>query len=53
MGVRNKIIPGMAAHNGTEPDFVERESGFRVLAAVTAYESILRLAAKCRALLAV
>ncbi len=30
MGMRNKIIPGMAAHNGTEPDFVERESGFLV-----------------------
>jgi ATP-dependent DNA helicase RecG len=26
MGVRNKIIPGMRAHNGTEPDFVVEES---------------------------
>ena len=26
MGVRNKIIPGMQAHNGTEPDLIEEES---------------------------
>jgi ATP-dependent DNA helicase RecG len=26
MGVRNKIIPGMRAHNGTAPDFVVEES---------------------------
>jgi ATP-dependent DNA helicase RecG len=26
MGVRNKIIPGMRAHNGTDPDFVVEES---------------------------
>ena len=30
MGVRNKIIPGMHAHNGTSPDFVEEESRFTV-----------------------
>ena len=30
MGVRNKIIPGMRAHNGTEPDFVEAEHRFTV-----------------------
>ena len=30
MGVRNKIIPGMLAHNGTEPDLVEDESRFIV-----------------------
>ena len=30
MGVRNKIIPGMRAHNGTEPDFIEEENRFTV-----------------------
>lgn len=30
MGVRNKIIPGMQAHNGTEPDLIEEESRFVV-----------------------
>jgi len=23
MGIRNKVIPSMAAHNGTEPEFIE------------------------------
>ena len=30
MGVRNKIIPGMRAHNGTEPELVEEEHHFTV-----------------------
>lgn len=30
MGVREKIIPGMRNHNGTEPDLVEEESRFTV-----------------------
>lgn len=30
MGVRNKIIPGMRAHNGTEPELVEEEPRFTV-----------------------
>lgn len=30
MGVRNKLIPGMLEHNGTEPDFIEKESRFIV-----------------------
>ena len=30
LGVRNKIIPGMRAHNGTEPDLIEEESRFVV-----------------------
>ncbi len=30
MGVRKKIIPGMLAHNGTEPDLIEEENGFTV-----------------------
>ncbi len=30
MGVRNKIIPGMRAHNGTEPELVAEESRFIV-----------------------
>lgn len=30
MGVRNKMIPGMLAHNGTEPDLLEDESDFTV-----------------------
>ena len=28
MGVRDKIIPGMLAHNGTEPDLIAQESRF-------------------------
>ena len=30
MGVRDKIIPGMLAHNGTEPDLIEDENRFTV-----------------------
>lgn len=30
MGVRNKIIPGMRAHNGTEPDLIEAAHRFTV-----------------------
>jgi len=30
MGVRNKIIPAMRAHNGTEPDLIEEEYRFIV-----------------------
>ena len=30
MGVRNKIIPGMKAHNGTEPDLIAEEYRFTV-----------------------
>lgn len=30
MGVRNKIIPGMRKHNGTEPDLIEEEHRFIV-----------------------
>ena len=30
MGVRNKIVPGMRAHNGTEPDLIEEEHRFTV-----------------------
>lgn len=30
MGVRQKIIPGMLEHNGTEPDFVVEENRFTV-----------------------
>ena len=30
MGIRTKVIPGMLAHNGTEPDLVEEESRFTV-----------------------
>ena len=30
MGVRNKIIPGMREHNGTEPDLIEEEHRFIV-----------------------
>ena len=30
MGVLNKIIPGMRAHNGTEPDLIEEENRFIV-----------------------
>jgi ATP-dependent DNA helicase RecG len=28
MGIRDKIIPGMRAHNGTEPDFILEETRF-------------------------
>ena len=30
MGVRTRIIAGMQAHNGTEPDLIEEESRFLV-----------------------
>lgn len=30
MGVRNKIIPGMRNHNGTEPELIEEEHRFTV-----------------------
>lgn len=30
MGIREKIIPGMRAHNGTEPDLVEKPHAFVV-----------------------
>jgi ATP-dependent DNA helicase RecG len=30
MGVKDKIIPGMRAHNGTEPEFIFEESRFTV-----------------------
>ena len=30
MGVRNKIVPGMRRHNGTEPDLIEEHHGFTV-----------------------
>jgi hypothetical protein len=30
MGVHSKIIPGMRAHNGTEPEFIAEESRFTV-----------------------
>lgn len=30
MGIPYKIIPGMQAHNGTEPDFVAEEHRFTV-----------------------
>ena len=30
MGVRNKIIPGMLSHNGTEPELIEEEHRFIV-----------------------
>ena len=30
MGIRNKIIPGMLAHNGTEPELIEEEHRFTV-----------------------
>jgi ATP-dependent DNA helicase RecG len=30
MGIRYKIIPGMLAHNGTEPDFIETDHSFTV-----------------------
>src|SRR5205823_5094169 len=31
MGIREKVIPGMRAHNGTEPLFVETERDFEVV----------------------
>lgn len=30
MGVRNKLVPGMRAHNGTEPGLIEEEQRFTV-----------------------
>ena len=30
MGIRNKVIPKMRAHNGTGPDFIEEENHFTV-----------------------
>ena len=30
MGIRDKIIPGMRAHNGTEPELIESAHGFSV-----------------------
>lgn len=30
MGIRNKVIPGMQAHNGTEPEFIETDHAFAV-----------------------
>ena len=30
MGIRNKVIPSMLAHNGSEPDLIEEESRFTV-----------------------
>ena len=30
MGIRNKVIPGMKNHNGTEPDLIVEESLFTV-----------------------
>ena len=30
MGVRNKLIPGMLKHNGTEPDLIEKDNRFIV-----------------------
>ncbi len=30
MGIRNKVFPGMRAHNGTEPELIEEESRFTV-----------------------
>ena len=30
MGIRNKVIPSMAAHNGTEPEFFEDDYRFTV-----------------------
>lgn len=30
MGIRDKIIPGMRAHNGTEPDLIEEHERFSV-----------------------
>lgn len=30
MGIRHKVIPGMMAHNGTEPDFIATDRSFTV-----------------------
>ena len=30
MGVRNKIVPGMRAHNGTDPELIEEEHRFTI-----------------------
>ena len=30
MGIRNKVVPGMAAHNGTEPELLEEDFRFTV-----------------------
>ena len=30
MGIRNKVIPGMREHNGTEPDLIEEEHRFTI-----------------------
>ncbi len=30
MGIRNKVFPGMKAHNGTEPELIEEEDRFTV-----------------------
>ena len=30
MGVRKKVLPGMQAHNGTEPEFIEEDYRFTV-----------------------
>ncbi len=30
MGIRNKVIPGMRAHNGTEPELIEEDYRFTV-----------------------
>ena len=30
MGIRNKVIPSMRAHNGTEPEWIEEENRFTV-----------------------
>lgn len=30
MGIRNKVIPSMLAHNGSEPDLIEEDSRFTV-----------------------
>ena len=30
MGIRNKVIPAMAAHNGTDPEFIEEDYRFTV-----------------------
>lgn len=30
MGIRDKVIPGMLAHNGTEPEFIETDWSFTV-----------------------
>jgi ATP-dependent DNA helicase RecG len=30
MGIREKVIPGMLAHNGTEPEFIETDWDFTV-----------------------